>query len=242
MPHETLLEEMELTWGRFQREIAEPLRRLDEKEATLQGLNALHSGKPTNASKKRQKELLVIYEVRRTLEERAFYPEHEARSDSSAYRTVRKRLIQAENLPCLVCGVTYAITKNKKLTAQPKLNPYYARQMETHHRLIEWSISNAVDLGRFNRRVLPRLRERNPRDPLYASDLTQGALLSWIDHHPDNLWVLCDVHHRAKYVGIHQITGPIWGPMDLLKDEFHVQARRELGVGQGRPRGAKRRR
>jgi hypothetical protein len=37
-----------------------------------------------------------------------------------------------------------------------------------------------------------------------------------VDHSPDNLWVLCDVHHRHKFVGIHAITYPIWGPQDLV--------------------------
>ena len=29
------------------------------------------------------------------------------------------------------------------------------------------------------------------------------------DHGEDNLWVLRDVHHRAKFFGIHEVTFPI---------------------------------
>ncbi len=28
--------------------------------------------------------------------------------------------------------------------------------------------------------------------------------------------MLCDVHHRHKFVGIHAITYPIWGPQDVV--------------------------
>lgn len=55
---------------------------------------------------------------------------------------------------------------------------------------------------------------------MYDHDFTQQEMLDWIDHGRDNLWVLCDVHHRHKYVGIHAITYPIWGPQDILKAGF----------------------
>jgi hypothetical protein len=44
-----------------------------------------------------------------------------------------------------------------------------------------------------------------------------GAKAMETHHHviEDNLWVLCDVHHRAKFLGIHEITYPIWCPMDF---------------------------
>ena len=37
--------------------------------------------------------------------------------------------------------------------------------------------------------------------------------------------MLCDVHHRAQYFGIHEITDPIWEPVDLLRDDFEKYAR-----------------
>jgi hypothetical protein len=40
--------------------------------------------------------------------------------------------------------------------------------------------------------------------------------------------VLCDVHHRARFFGIHQITGPVWGPQHILRDEFIARARSEI--------------
>ena len=50
--------------------------------------------------------------------------------------------------------------------------------------------------------------------------MTQKQILDWVDHDEDNLWVLCDVHHRHVFVGIHAITFPIWGPQDLVNEEL----------------------
>jgi hypothetical protein len=50
---------------------------------------------------------------------------------------------------------------------------------------------------------------------------------AWIDHDEDTLWVLCDVHHRAKYFGIHEITHPIWIPVYLLRDDFAAYVREQ---------------
>jgi len=58
--------------------------------------------------------------------------------------------------------------------------------------------------------------------------MTVEDVKGWVDHSPDNLWVLCDVHHRAKYFGIHEITYPIWCPMDLLDPEFDDYVRKQL--------------
>jgi hypothetical protein len=51
---------------------------------------------------------------------------------------------------------------------------------------------------------------------------------AWVDHSEDNLWVLCDVHHRAKFFGIHEITFPIWGPMDLLRPDFEAYVKGQI--------------
>ncbi|TLY35348.1 MAG: hypothetical protein E6K62_04605 [Nitrospirae bacterium] len=106
--------------------------------------------------------------------------------------------------------------------------------METHHHVIEWALANAISVAKFNKHLLPHLRKRHPNRHEYKQDFSEKQLLDWVDHHEDNLWVLCDVHHRAKYLGIHEITFPIWGPMDLLRDDFEDYVRAEIGKLKGK--------
>ena len=84
--------------------------------------------------------------------------------------------------------------------------------METHHHVIEWALANAIDPAKFNQRVLPGLLRRNPEKygPM-KKRMSQKQILDSVDHDEDNLWVLCDVHHRHVFVGIHAITFPISG-------------------------------
>jgi hypothetical protein len=157
--------------------------------------------------------------VSRTLREWVFYPEHEKRTASAEYKKTREQLIYKEKRGCLICGVKADVVDDEAKRADPNVNPYGAKQLETHHHVIEWALGNAIDVDKFNKYVLPNLRTRHPNDALYQSDLTAPEVLGWIDNNRDNLWVLCDVHHRAKYVGIHEITLPIWGPQDIFKNE-----------------------
>jgi hypothetical protein len=57
---------------------------------------------------------------------------------------------------------------------------------------------------------------------------TAQEMRDWVDYSEDNLWVLCDVHHRAKFLGIHEITYPIWCPMDLLLDDFEEYVKEQV--------------
>lgn len=165
-----------------------------------------------------------IHELHRRLHERAFYPHHGKRRETAAYRRVREILIVEKNLPCLVCGVTNADLAERRSDK----NPYGARAMETHHHVVEWALADAVDVGKFNERIVRHLRQRPHSDPIYRRDFTCKQVRDWIDHHPDNLWVLCDVHHRHKWVGVHAVSGPIWGPQDLLKLRFRQSVTRAL--------------
>lgn len=168
--------------------------------------------------------LKVYHAVQRMLEETAFYPPHDKRKESPAYAKVHNQMTVAEDQPCLVCRVRHSSLRD------PQQNPFGAIQMETHHHTIEWALANAIEPALFNKFVRPGLRKRAAQrqaagdtdpiyqefDPLYADDMTGAQIKAWIDHSPDNLWVLCDVHHRHKFVGIHAITYPIWGPQDLV--------------------------
>lgn len=152
--------------------------------------------------------------VDRILKERVWYPAHEPRTESTEYRAIHHKLVVELDLPCLVCGV-----RNSTLN-DPSKNEAGAKQLETHHHVIEWALANAIDLDKFNKIVWPHLQQRHGADK-YPSPFTQQQLLDFVDHGEDNLWVLCDVHHRHALYGIHAITGPIWGAQDLIKDDFH---------------------
>lgn len=153
-----------------------------------------------------------------------FYPAHDERTESAEYKKVHDDLTKTKDLPCLVCGVRNSILKSASRKADPEENPYGATQMETHHHIIEWALANAIDPDRFNKALLPNLRAKHADNETYKREaFTAEDIKDWVDHSPDNLWVLCDVHHRHKWVGIHHISYPMWAPQDLLKPAFQQQ-------------------
>lgn len=159
---------------------------------------------------------------RHTVDELQFYPAHEGRTETPEYKAAHKHLVEELNLPCLVCGVRHSTL------GDPNENKYGAKQLETHHHIIEWALQNAVDVNKFNKIIRPHLEHRHPDKPEYKTDFTEAQIKAWVDHSEDNLWVLCDVHHRHQYFGIHEITYPIWVPMDLLKDDFEDWVKTEI--------------
>lgn len=148
------------------------------------------------------------HDVKRMLQEDVFYPPHSPRTESPAYEKAHRHLTEELDLPCIVCGV-----KNSTLN-DPVQNWVNAKAIETHHHNIEWALQNSIDLAKFNLRIIARLKVTNPTK--YVRDLTQQEMLDWIDHDPDNLWVVCDVHHRHSLVGIHSVTFPVWNAQDLI--------------------------
>ena len=158
------------------------------------------------------------------IDELQFYPEHDRRSETPKYREVHDRMVHELKLPCLVCGVTVDTLDN------PKVNKYGAKQLETHHHVIEWALAEAIDVDKFNGQLLPHLAHRHPNDLTwgYEKPFDQQKVMDWVDHSEHNLWVLCDVHHRAKFAGIHEITYPTWAPMDLFRSDFEDWAQSEI--------------
>lgn len=160
--------------------------------------------------------------VERMLDEQAFYPPHDQRTESADYAAIHRQMTVADDKRCLVCGVQHSTL------GDPNKNPFGAVQMETHHHTIEWALANAIDPAKFNQHIRPgllRLSENRPAglsklytkfDAAYANDMDAQTIADWVDHAFDNLWVLCDIHHRHKFVGIHAITFPIWGPQDVV--------------------------
>ena len=153
-------------------------------------------------------------QLARLLTEQDFYPAHDQRSARPQYDQVHKRLCITMDLPCLVCGV------RSSTLGDPAENRYGARQMETHHHVIEWELADAVDVGRFNKTIRPHLLARQQNHPVYQHDMSAQEVHDWVDHSEDNLWVLCDIHHRHKFLGIHEIAYPSWCPQDLLRPDF----------------------
>ena len=144
-----------------------------------------------------------------------FYPAHDQRTETAKYKEVHSRLTVEKDLPCLVCGVRHSTLKDNTK------NPYGASAMETHHHIVEWALANAIDPDLFSQALLPNLREKHKDNPDYKKEkFSEQEVRDWVDHSPDNLWVLCDVHHRHKWVGIHHVSYPMWAPQDLLKPEF----------------------
>jgi hypothetical protein len=172
--------------------------------------------------------LQEIHVTHRTLDEEAFYPPHDKRRETPAYKAIHQKLCVEMDLPCLICGVRNSVLADKAKASDESLNPYGAKAMETHHHVIEWALTNAIDVDKFNKVLLPALKNRHPDKEEYRKDFTQEDIINWVDHSPDNLWVLCDVHHRHKYLGIHAITYPIWGPQDLLIKDFEEYVRKQL--------------
>ena len=77
------------------------------------------------------KEIKEIHLNRRKLDEMAFYPAHDPRKETPAYKKVHHHLVVELDCPCLVCGVKNSTLKD------PAQNRYDAKQMETHHHVIE---------------------------------------------------------------------------------------------------------
>jgi len=158
----------------------------------------------------------------RTLQEHANYPAHVPRRPTALYTKNHHRLIVEEDRGCLVCGVRHSDLQDPKRRNDPKINPVGATQNETHHAHIEDSLANAIDLAKFNKRVRPGLLKRTGNQGKYGHDFTQDEMLEWIHGDADQLWVLCDRHHRSPLIGSHAITGPIWGVQDLLLDGYDL--------------------
>lgn len=159
-------------------------------------------------------ELTRAHSVHRLLHEIVNYPSHVKRTSSPEYTKVHKDMVDRQDLPCLACGV------RKSTLNDPRANPHGAQQLETHHHIVEWALAHAMDVDKFNQRIVAHMRARPYHDPIYDHDFTEAEMYEWVDHHPDNLWVLCDVHHRHAFFGIHEVTMPVWGPLDLVKDDF----------------------
>ena len=77
--------------------------------------------------------------------------------------------------------------------------------------------------------IVRDLKAQHPQKADYQKDaFTDEDVRNLVDHSEDNLWVLCDVHHRAKFLGIHEVSYPIWAPMNLLRGDFEDYVRQQI--------------
>ena len=120
--------------------------------------------------------------IERTIEEIEVVPGHQPRTESALFRANKKRLVDDGHGTCWVCGS--------------------AENIQTHHYGIEWALWNDVDPEKL-REFLLEWDVYGYSKVLKAQPITD----------PDdirNLVNLCEVHHIAKFTGIHLMTFPLW--------------------------------
>lgn len=141
-------------------------------------------------------------------------PAHPPRKATAAYRRAHRKLVVTEDRPCAICGVRNSDLNDPQRRNDPTINPHGATKIETHHRIVEWSLANAIDLDKFNARIVAAYRRMGIAG--YDTDFSQSEMLDWIDHSELNLECLCNECHRSPTRGIHYVPGPLFGPQDLL--------------------------
>ncbi len=158
----------------------------------------------------------------RTLRETALYPPHPPRKATALYNKSHHRLVVELDRPCLVCGVRNSDLQDPARRNDSKINPWGAKQLESHHRIVEDSLANAIDVAKFNKHIVPGLLKHTGDEAKFGHDFTQDEMVAFIHGDELNLWILCDVHHRHSAVGIHSITYSVWSVQHLLLDNYDL--------------------
>lgn len=157
------------------------------------------------AAQKRSPVLAHVHQTPLSLDLIELSPPHDRRTESPEYEKAHRFLVYTKNAPCIVCGVT------QRTLGNPKRNTYGATALETHHTYIEYSLRNACDWRRVHQR--------------FPSVYSQESFERWIDS-PENLTVICSVHHRSLQYGIHHLSVPDWSVLPFLKRGYRVAASR----------------
>lgn len=130
-------------------------------------------------------------------------PPHAKRVETEAYRKSHKYLIETQNKPCVVCGVSHTTLHD------PAINRFGATAMESHHYPIERSLMNACAPDKVHH--------------AFAEVIDQASLEAFVDS-PRNLIVLCSVHHRSLEQGIHHLLVQDYAILPFLYDNYQVVA------------------
>lgn len=152
---------------------------------------------------------------------REWVPEHEPRESDPHYRlfAAAKRQMRELDIPCWRCGVHYTdlVERGSDPTAA---NPLGACQLEAHHADVEFSLLNAVDVGRwwdastredagFMVESFSRVDQWLGRHPEYVGRPHDEVFCAYMESE-GQLMQLCDICHRSKDQGIHHIPYPDW--------------------------------
>lgn len=138
--------------------------------------------------------------VRHVIHEAVMYPAHGPREETPEYAATHHQMVVVEDRPCFICGV-----RNSTLSS-PAENPCGASAMETHHVYVEWALINAVDVEKLN--------------AYFGKQLDAAGWAAELEHGEAYLLVLCDIHHRHKEAGIHELTYPIWIAQKFVRDDY----------------------
>lgn len=172
---------------------------------------------------------MKIHGGAKVLKEYDFFPEHEKRHRTKGYTDVHNKMIVKENLGCYICGVNHQILSDEKKASDKQKNPFAAKQMELHHYYIEWALTNAIDQDKFNTKLRVELAKKHPDCDLYKSSMSIEQIRDWIDHHEHNMMPLCDVHHRHKFYGIHEVSYSNWNCNGLYTNDFITEIQKTIG-------------
>jgi hypothetical protein len=113
-------------------------------------------------------------------------------------------------------------------------------EVESHHVMVEWAFSDAVDwewikgvaLGTTKTMWSRTLKKEIPIPPRHMIWIfllwTKG--FDWANFdtsHPEtfvdsvyNQLPLCEMHHRGRYHGIHMVTFPVWMVQGFIQKDF----------------------
>lgn len=167
---------------------------------------------------------------------REWVPEHEPREKDPHYALFHaaKKQMRTLDVPCWRCGVHYGtlVAKGDQATAA---NPLAAYQLEAHHNDIEFSLLNAIDVGKwwasshredagFMVEAFSNVDGWLPRHPELAGKSHEEIFLAYMESE-GQLQQLCDVCHRSKDQGVHHIPYPDWRVRAVWRDDLpaHVQ-------------------
>ncbi len=133
-------------------------------------------------------------------------PPHPPRENTPIYMRTHHHMVYTQDTACAICGV-----RNSTLP-DPKENPFHASAIETHHYPIERSLLNACDPRKVHV-IFPQVKDHE-------------SLEAFIDSE-ENIMVLCDIHHRHPYYGIHHILAQDFFIQPFLFGGYQVVAKGE---------------
>lgn len=135
----------------------------------------------------------MSHEEERTIHEFIEYPDHAKRTESSEFRSNKRRLVKQLDVPCWICG---------------------SKELREVHHLHEWSLFDALD----PEKILDTLHAIDPYGYTHAAG--DKPIESPDDIR--NLVVLCEGCHRGVNQGVHDLTMPIWLAQRAVKDGMDI--------------------